>query len=131
MTILQLQRRCEFVLFVLLLVGATTGLLAQTTGSGGLVSIRLEQKQGALVRTVSQNTVFHGGDILRFRLTSRIAGFLYVVDKGTTGTTATLFPGSGHAANNRIEPGQNYQSRRWGRMVEVSRPPASTSCTSW
>lgn len=37
--------------------------------------------------------MFHNGDILRFRLTSKIYGYLYVLDKGTTGTTAMLFVG--------------------------------------
>jgi hypothetical protein len=79
----------------------------RSTNSAGLISIRLEQKNGDDSRTVPQNTVFHNGNILRFRLTSRIAGYLYVVDKGTTGQTTTLFPvSSGTGSQNRIEPDQ-------------------------
>jgi hypothetical protein len=106
----QLFRRYASVLLplVLLLVGSSHRIASQTANSTGLISIRLEQKQGSVIRSVAQNTVFRNGNILRFRLTSRIAGFLYVVDKGTTGETATLFPASsGTESNNRIEPDQN------------------------
>lgn len=84
-------------------------LAAQSADSSGLVSIRLEQLQGDITRTVPQNTVFHSGDILRFRLNSHLAGYLYVVDKGTSGETTTLFPAPGAGdGNNRIEPNQSY-----------------------
>jgi hypothetical protein len=110
MTIRQLKRRCEFILpiVVLLVAGSTVDLSARATDSEGLISIHLEQREGTLVRTVPQNTVFHTGDILRFRITSHIAGFLYVVDKGTTGATATLFPASADTADNTIGRDQNY-----------------------
>jgi hypothetical protein len=94
-------------LFALLSVGPTQYIQSQNTNSTGLISIRLEQKNGEDSKAVPQNTVFHNGNILRFRLTSRIAGYLYVVDKGTTGETTTLFPVStGPGTQNRIEPDQ-------------------------
>lgn len=109
MTIRKLRRRCELILPILvLLVAGTTTDTARATDSEGLISIRLEQQDGTLMRTVPQNTVFHTGDILRFRITSHIAGFLYVVDRGTTGTTATLFPASGDTADNTIARDQSY-----------------------
>ena len=99
-------------LFLCLLVAvasaSATGA-AQTADTTGLISIRLEQLQGDLTRTVPQNTVFHSGDVLRFRLSSHLAGYLYVVDKGTTGAIATLFPASGGAeGSNRILPDKSY-----------------------
>jgi hypothetical protein len=94
-------------LFALLSMGTAQYLQSQSTSSTGLISIRLEQKNGDESKTVPQNTVFHNGNILRFRLTSRIAGYLYVVDKGTTGETTTLFPVlTGAGMQNRIEPDQ-------------------------
>jgi len=84
----------------------------------------LEQKNGDDSKTVPQNTVFHNGNILRFRLTSRIAGYLYVVDKGTTGQTTTLFPvSSGTDSQNRIEPDQTMIVPAMGDgWFEVSGP---------
>jgi hypothetical protein len=94
-------------LFALLSMGPAQYIHSQSTNSTGLISIRLEQKNGDDSKSVPQNTVFHNGNILRFRLTSRIAGYLYVVDKGTTGETTTLFPVStGTGTQNRIEPDQ-------------------------
>jgi len=94
-------------LFALLSAGPVQYVRSQNASSAGLISIRLEQKNGDETKTVPQNTVFHSGDILRFRLTSRITGYLYVVDKGTTGQTTTLFPVStGTGSQNRIEPDQ-------------------------
>jgi hypothetical protein len=106
----QLFRRYGHILafLALLLVGSTHRVASQTANSTGLISIHLEQMQGSVIRAVPQNTVFRNGNILRFRLTSRIAGYLYVVDKGTTGETATLFPtATGTEGKNRIEPDQN------------------------
>ena len=90
----------------LLLVG-TCGLEGQNAGSS-LLSIRLEQRKGDAVQAVPQNTIFRNGEILRFRLTSQINGFLYVLDRGTSGNTAVLFPASGPAGSNRIVVGRSY-----------------------
>lgn len=97
-------------IFAVMLAAAAAGpLAAQSSDASGLVSIRLEQLQGKITHTVPQNTVFHSGDVLRFRLTSHLAGYLYVVDKGTSGETARLFPADGAGeSSNRIEPNQNY-----------------------
>jgi hypothetical protein len=111
-------------LVVLLSMGPTRYIESQSTSSAGLISIRLEQKNGADSKTVPQNTVFHNGNILRFRLTSRIAGYLYVVDKGTTGQTTTLFPVlTGTGTQNRIEPDQTVIVPAMGDgWFEVSGP---------
>jgi hypothetical protein len=111
-------------LFALLSTEPTQYIQSQSTNSTGLISIRLEQKIGDDSKTVPQNTVFHNGDILRFRLTSRIAGYLYIVDKGTTGQTTTLFPVlTGTGAQNRIEPDQTIVVPAMGDgWFEVSGP---------
>jgi Domain of unknown function (DUF4384) len=112
--------------FLLLFMSASTHQLgSQNTNAAGFISIRLEQKDGKAARTVPQNTVFKTGNILRFHFTSRLAGYLYVVDKGTTGETTTLFPTlSGGEPNNRIEPGQSMVVPATGDgWFEVSGPP--------
>jgi hypothetical protein len=94
-------------LAVTLLFISAAGVYGQNARSS-VLSIRLEQKKGDVVTAVQQNTVFRNGDILRFRLISQINGYLYVVDKGTTGSTAVLFPASGPAGSNRIEANRGY-----------------------
>ena len=77
--------------------------------SAGLITIRLEKQNGDRADKVAPTTVFKTGDILRFRLTSSTAGYLYVVDKGSTGSTATLFPGTGaQHGNNHIDANHGY-----------------------
>lgn len=94
---------------LILAAGAAPNLRPQAANSAGLISIRLEQKTGEVSKAMPQNTVFRNGDILRFQITSHIAGYLYVVDKGTTGETDTLFPGAAAiAGDNRIEPEKSY-----------------------
>lgn len=82
---------------------------AQTSSAPAIFSIRLEQRKGSTAQAVPQNNVFRNGDILRFRLTSQIAGYLYVVDKGTSGEVSPLFPStSAPNADNRIEMNRSY-----------------------
>ncbi len=96
-------------LLILLVALAAPDLHSQNPGSPGLFSIRLEQRKGNSVQAVPQNTVFRNGDILRFRLVSQIDGYLYVVDKGTTGSNAVLFPGTSAATStNHIEMNHSY-----------------------
>jgi hypothetical protein len=74
-----------------------------------LIGIRVERKLGTRIDRTPPNKVFETGDILRFQLTTSMAGYLYVVDKGTTGGIATLFPGaSALEGDNRIAPGHTY-----------------------
>jgi hypothetical protein len=111
-------------LLTLLFVVPAEYILSQDTNPAGLITIRLEQKNGDDSKVVPQNTVFHNGNILRFRLTSRIAGYLYVVDKGTTGQTTTLFPvATGPGSQNKIEPDQTMVVPATGDgWFEVSGP---------
>jgi hypothetical protein len=95
-------------LFLLaLLPAAAVSLAAQNPGSS-LLSIRLERRQGDTIQTVQQNTVFRNGEILRFRLDSHIDGYLYILDKGTSGSADVLFPANGPAGSNRIAAGHGY-----------------------
>ncbi len=104
----RLRRRLRKNLLPFLVTAPFIGAACVQAQNGGssVLSIRLEKKTGDAVRAVPQNTVFRNSDILRFRLTSQIDGYLYVVDKGSTGNTAVLFPAG--AASNKIETGRSY-----------------------
>jgi hypothetical protein len=111
-------------LFLLLLI-APDHINSQTSNSAGLIVVRLEKRVGNTSKAVPQNTVFRSGDVLRFRLTSKFTGYLYVVDKGTTGTTNTLFPvTTGPGANNSVAANQSTLVPATGDgWFEVSGPP--------
>jgi hypothetical protein len=93
--------------------------------SPGVITIRLEKRTGSRVDRVPQNMVFKSGEVLRFSLSSSMAGYLYVVDKGSTGVTTTLFPGaSALHGDNRIEPKRGYLVPPDGNgWFEVTGPP--------
>jgi hypothetical protein len=94
--------------FCIGVAACSAALTAQSNDSSPLLTLRLEEKTGDAAKIVAQNTVFKSGSVLRFRLISRIEGYLYIVDKGTTGETATLFPATDAPdGNNRVEPGQS------------------------
>lgn len=101
-------RRLQWALLGILFVVAAALPVRSQTGGTSVLSIRLEQRKGDAARAVPQNTVFRNGEILRFRLTSQMDGYLYVIDRGTTGSTSVLFPAGGHGSSNRIGAGREY-----------------------
>jgi hypothetical protein len=111
---------------VLALMASAAGILpGQSANSPGVISIRLEQKLGNVTKVVPQSTVFRNRDVLRFQITSHVAGYLYVVDEGTTGKIDTLFPDTNAiAGDNSIRDGKSYAvpANRDG-WFEVSGPP--------
>jgi hypothetical protein len=74
--------------------------------------------------------VFDPGEKLRFRFSSSVAGYLYVMNQGTGGTHELLFPRSDTGSDNRVEPGKDYivpASKGWFR---VGGPPGQ-DVVSW
>src|SRR5262245_16675333 len=59
-------------------------------------------------RTVNPATVFNSGERLRFRMSANFAGYLYVMNQGTSGAYDLLFPRSDTGSDNRIEAGKDY-----------------------
>lgn len=62
---------------------------------------------------VSPTTIFHNGDHLRLSVMANQPGYLYVIQRGSSGAWNSIYPGK-HAADNgeptnRLEPGHVYQ----------------------
>lgn len=72
------------------------------------VEIVLERREAGTWKTTDPGHVFANGDQVRFRFKSNTAGYLYVVNEGTSGETATLFPSAEAGTDNRIEAGREY-----------------------
>ena len=72
------------------------------------VEIRLERREGGAWKSTDPGHVFAQGDQVRFRFRSDTAGYLYVINEGTSGTTTTLFPSAEAGTDNRIEAGREY-----------------------
>jgi hypothetical protein len=60
------------------------------------------------VQPVASDHVFDPGDTVHFRLQSDYDGFLYVLDQGTSGKFATVFPSSDAGSDNRVRQGQMF-----------------------
>ena len=72
------------------------------------VEVTLERREIGTWKSTDPGHVFANGDQIRFRFKSNFAGFLYVVNEGTSGDTTTLFPSADTGTDNRVEAGREY-----------------------
>lgn len=72
------------------------------------VDLVLEKKEGSSARPMDPAHVFAEGDLIRFRLRSGINGFLYVIDRGSSGKYEQLFPRSGENRDRSVKIGREY-----------------------
>ncbi len=91
--------------FVILL-GST--MFAQTASKSQKIEIALEREQAGQWKIVPAGLVFDHGDHLRFRVRTNFNGYLYVMNKGTSGEYVTLFPREETGLDNRVSSGKEY-----------------------
>jgi hypothetical protein len=72
------------------------------------IRLTVEKEESSAWKKVDSATVFATGDKLRFHLSSTFAGYLYVMNHGTSGAYELLFPRSDTGADNRIEAQKDY-----------------------
>jgi hypothetical protein len=72
------------------------------------VDLVLEKKDGAAARPMDPAHVFAEGDLIRFRLRSGVNGFLYVMNRGSSGKYEQLFPKSGENTDRSVKAGRAY-----------------------
>ena len=73
------------------------------------------KKTGDRAIEVPTDTVFHAGDRIQIKIEPNLAGYLYIISQGSSGTWKPIFPSSEVAdGNNRIES-----------MVAYTMPPKS------
>jgi hypothetical protein len=68
------------------------------------------EKKGAegKVEVMASDHVFETGDVIRFRVKSDYDGYLYVMDQGSSGRFATVFPSTEAGADNIVRSAQSY-----------------------
>ena len=81
---------------------------SSTAGATELLDITLERKRDGKVEKMAAGHVFQTGDQVRLRLKSHYDGYLYVMDQGTSGKFATVFPAADAGTENRIVPEKEY-----------------------
>lgn len=96
------------------------------TGSNALrrtgLKYRLYLAQGCNMQEVDDGRVFRFGDAVRFQFESNVNGYLYVVQKGSSGRESTLFPHQDiNGGDNRIARGIAYTvpSTGWFTFDEI------------
>lgn len=72
------------------------------------IKVTVERQDSAGWLAVNPATVFTSRDRLRFRVSTTFAGYLYVMDQGTTGAYELLFPRSDTGSDNRIQASKDY-----------------------
>jgi len=72
------------------------------------IKVTVERQDSAGWRAVNPATVFAAGDRLRFRVSTSFPGYLYVTDRGTSGSYDLLFPTSDTGSDNRIDASKDY-----------------------
>jgi hypothetical protein len=72
------------------------------------IRLTVERQDASGWKTVDSALVFAANDKLRFHVTSTFAGYLYVMNHGTSGTYDLLFPRSDTGADNSIEAQKDY-----------------------
>ncbi len=72
------------------------------------IKLAVERQDGSAWKPVDSALVFAAGDKLRFKVSATFAGYLYVMNHGTSGAYELLFPRSDTGADNSIEAQREY-----------------------
>jgi hypothetical protein len=72
------------------------------------IRLTVERQDASAWKETPAALVFNAGDHLRFRLSANFAGYLYVMNHGTSGTYELLFPRLDTGSDNRIEASKDY-----------------------
>ena len=86
-------------------LSVATAVLAQEPQR---IKVSVERQETSGWRAVNPATVLAAGDRVRFRVSASFAGYLYVTDRGTSGSYDLLFPTSDTGSDNRITASKDY-----------------------
>jgi hypothetical protein len=87
------------------------------------IEINLEMRTDGRWRAVDNQAVFRGKDEIRFHFHSSASGYLYVLDRTTSGETIWLFPLGGQGQSSRVEADTDYLVPGIKGSFEVDGPP--------
>jgi hypothetical protein len=88
------------------------------------MEIVLERRVGRSVQITNPQHVFRSGDFVRFRFKPSFDGYLYVMDKATSGKLVSLFPGRDGNNSNQVLKGRDYViPSLLGSWFRIDNPP--------
>jgi hypothetical protein len=88
-----------------------------------LIVERQDTGKSSAWRAVNPATVFSASDKLRFRVSTNFPGYLYAMNRGTSGAYELLFPRSDTGSDNQVEAGKEYVVPAGTGWFKVSGPP--------
>lgn len=98
------------------------GFAEQPAGTQS-IDITMERNEAGTWKAVPAGFVFHTDDHLRFRVRANFDGYLYVMNYGTSGQYANLFPREETGTDNRIKSGVEYYVPATGASFRIAGPP--------
>jgi len=111
--------------------GNTTQLASATPGPAkpikpkvlGLQTTVYQLFEDGGTKAVSPRTIFSAGNRIRLGFNANRAGYLYVVNLGSSGRVTTIFPNS-PTDNNQVQPGLVYQiPQQTGKSIKFDTTP--------
>jgi Domain of unknown function (DUF4384) len=107
-------------LLLIAALSAASGLWAQDPQR---IRVTVERQDAAGWVAVNPAHVFESGEKVRFRFSSSSAGYLYVINLGTSHSYELLFPRSDTGSDNRIDAAKSYVVPAGQGYFKVSGPP--------
>ena len=81
---------------------------AQSSAPPRRMVIHVELRDGKQWKSVDPATIFDSGAQVRFRMKANFAGYLYVMNQGTSGDYSMLFPSEDAGLRNKVQPDVEY-----------------------
>jgi Domain of unknown function (DUF4384) len=107
------------------LIALALPLPAQTNPQQGpyRMEISLERRESGAWHTVDPGLVLEQNDRVRFRFHTNFSGYLYVMNRSTSGTYSMLFPGEETGRENQIRAGKDYVVPATQTLFRIGGPP--------
>jgi hypothetical protein len=87
------------------------------------MEITLERREQAGWLAIDPGLILESNDRVRFRFRANFDGYLYVMNKGTSGSYELLFPREETGRENRIESGREYRIPATQAWFRIAGPP--------
>jgi len=112
-----------WLVLVLALAGVPGISQTQThTQTGHRMEIAVQRLENGVWKLVDPGLVFDRNDRVRFRYRANFAGYLYVVNRSTSGNVEQLFPREETGQDNRIAAGKEYAIPATDTIFRIAGP---------
>lgn len=96
-------------LAILLLALAAAGQTPKRAQPARWLDVTLDRMEGAQWTPAEPGRVMQRGEHVRFRFKANFAGYVYVVNHGTSGARVLLFPNAGTGMDNAVQAAKEYR----------------------